>query len=96
MDSKILYTNDNAELQCVAVKSIETVRNASAASRGGRPSSGAAAQRTPLSSSSDAVFLLPHESLYSYLYIGAADGTLLALRFQVFLKELAVPGNGLT
>lgn len=96
MDSKILYTNDNAELQCVAVKSIETVRNASAASRGGRPSSGAAAQRTPLSSSSDAVFLLPHESFYSYLYIGAADGTLLALRFQVFLKELAVPGNGLT
>ncbi|KPA85426.1 hypothetical protein ABB37_01733 [Leptomonas pyrrhocoris] len=96
MESKILYTNDNAEIQCVAVKSIETVREATTPARGGRRTSSTAPPRTPLSSSDEAVFLLPHECLYSYLYIGAADGTLLALRFQIFLRELAVPGGGLT
>jgi hypothetical protein len=103
MDSKILYTNDDAEIQCVAVKPIETVQKTPSTPRGGRRSPGAAnvatsikTQRTPLPSADDVIFLLPHESLYSYLYIGAADGTLLALRFHVFLTELAVPGGGRT
>lgn len=92
MESKVLYTNDDADVQCVAVKAIETVRAA--------PDAAGSQQqlRTTLSSASpDAViFLLPRERLYSYLYIGAADGTLLALRFHVVLQEMAVPGGGST
>ncbi|KPI83440.1 hypothetical protein ABL78_7526 [Leptomonas seymouri] len=95
MDSKILYTNDRAEVQCVAVKSIKTVKGSTDAARDDRLPPSTEPQGIPLPSSDTAIFLLPHESLYSYLYIGTADGFLLALRFQIFLQELAVPGGGL-
>ncbi|KAK7200970.1 Vacuolar sorting protein 39 domain 2 [Novymonas esmeraldas] len=86
MEAKILYTNEEADIQCVAVRCIEVLCGSH---RG-------AARRTALASSafSEALFLLPHESLYSYLYIGARDGTLVALRLHVVLADVPVTGGG--